>query len=69
MFSSKIIRRLILSFLSLTLLSLSVLGIYLLHYFHMENMQRKTGEMTTQIRIVQTALENDPLLTGNPQAV
>ena len=70
MFSSKIIRRLILSFLSLTLLSLSILGIYLLQYFHMENMQRKTGEMTSQIRIVQTALENDPqLLTNNPLAI
>jgi len=57
MFKSRISRRLIGTMLLLTLISLSVLGIYLLQFFHRETLQSKTQELLINAQIIEKAIE------------
>lgn len=66
MFESKICRRLVFSLLFLTVVSLTVLGFYLLHFFYSENLQNKTNELTINGRIIETAIAG--LLQENASA-
>ena len=60
MFKSRISRRLIGTMLLLTLISLSVLGIYLLQFFHRETLQSKTQELLINAHIIEKAMEIPP---------
>ncbi len=60
MFKSRISRRLIGTMLLLTLISLSVLGIYLLQFFHRETLQNKTQELLINAKIIEKAMEIPP---------
>jgi two-component system phosphate regulon sensor histidine kinase PhoR len=58
MLKSKISRRLIFPFLCVIIISLSLLGFYLLHFFYNENIQRKTSELTVNTKIIKAFIED-----------
>lgn len=58
MLKSKISRRLIFSFLLITITSLSLLGMYLLQFFYNENLKTKTENLLINARTIEVSLED-----------
>lgn len=56
MLHSRISRRLTICFLGVTLVSLSFLGVYLLHFFYEDNMEKQTWELERNARLVEIFL-------------
>lgn len=56
MFPLGIRNRIILSTLIITILSLSLLGAYLLHFFHTQNLESKTLHLINNAKIIETTL-------------
>ncbi len=65
MLQSKISRRLLLTFLLLTLSSVALLGIYLLHFTYEENMDRQRDDLNRNAKVIETLLADD-LMTPAP---
>lgn len=59
MFKSGITRRLIASILLVVLTSLALLGIYLLHYFYQNTLERLQSSLIRNARIIEITLKND----------
>jgi two-component system phosphate regulon sensor histidine kinase PhoR len=59
MLKSKISRRLIFSFLLITITSLSLLGMYLLQFFYNENLKTKTENLIINARTIEVSLEDE----------
>ena len=56
MIKSRISRRLILSLLLLTLSSTTLLGVYLLHFFYADNLEKQTSELNRNAHVIELLL-------------
>ncbi len=65
-FHSRISRRMIFSFLFVTVLSISLLGFYLLDFFYTDNLKKQTLELTRNARIAEILLADE--LASPPSA-